>query len=71
MTGYVMSYEDMDKLDDPDTLGSFHTHPGQSANLSYDDYASFLAYPRLVHYIIGSEGVKTYRVVDGRLLNEG
>lgn len=70
MNGYAMSYEDMDRLDDPDTVGSFHTHPGHSGNLSYDDYASFLAYPSLVHYIIGSDGVKIYKVVNGRLLNE-
>lgn len=65
-----MSYEDMNKLDEPDTLGSFHTHPGKSGNLSYDDYESFMAYPGLVHYIVGSDGVKAYKVIDGRLMNE-
>lgn len=68
--GYEMSYEDMDKLDEPDTIGTFHTHPGKSANLSYDDYESFMAYPGLKHYIVGKEGVRSYKVVDGRLLNE-
>ena len=67
---YEMSYEDMDKLDDSDTLGTFHTHPNKSGNLSYDDYESFMAYPGLVHYIVGSDGVKSYKVVNGRLLNE-
>lgn len=65
-----MSYEDMDKLDNADTVGTFHTHPGKSANLSYDDYETFMAYPGLKHYIVGKEGVKAYKVVDGRLLNE-
>lgn len=68
--GYEMSYEDMDKLDNTDTVGTFHTHPGKSANLSYEDYETFMAYPGLKHYIVGKEGVKAYKVVDGRLLNE-
>ena len=67
---YEMSYEDMDKLDNADTFGTFHTHPNESGNLSYDDYQSFMAYPALQHYIIGKDGVHTYKVVDGRLLNE-
>lgn len=67
---YEMSFEDMDKLDSSDTLGTFHTHPNESANLTYDDYETFMAYPGLKHYIIGKDGVRVYAVVDGRLLNE-
>lgn len=65
-----MSFEDLDRLDEADTLATFHTHPGQSANLSYEDYESFMGYPYLTHYIIGADGIKSYRVVNGRLLNE-
>lgn len=69
--GYEMSYEDMDKLDDSNTLGTFHTHPGKSANLSFEDYESFMSYPGLVHYIIGEEGVRSYKVIEGGLVNAG
>ena len=67
--GYEMSFEDMDKLDDSDTVGTFHTHPGKSSNLSYEDYESFMAYPILVHYIVGEDGVRSFKVVEGRLIN--
>ena len=68
--GFELSFDDLDKLDNSDTLGTFHTHPGESGNLSYGDYETFMAYPSLKHYIIGKDGIKVYRVVDGRLLNE-
>lgn len=42
--------------------GTWHTHPGQSANLSHEDYAGFLAWPDLDHHIIGADGLRTYRV---------
>lgn len=45
--------------------GSWHTHPGQSAALSQEDYAGFCHWPQLTHYIIGTDGVRAYRVVDG------
>lgn len=68
--GFEMSFEDMDLLDTPTTIGTFHTHPGQSANLSYEDYESFMSYPSLVHYIVGENGVKSYKVIEGKLVNE-
>lgn len=67
--GFEFSLEDQLKLDEADTLGTFHTHPGQSNNLSYEDYESFMAYPSLIHYIVGIEGVKSYKVLEGKLVN--
>lgn len=64
-----MSFEDQDRLDDSDVIGTFHTHPNGSSNLSYEDYESFISYPNLVHYIIGEDGVRSYKVLDGRLVN--
>lgn len=32
---------------------TWHTHPGGDPNLSGEDYSGFLAYPELVHNIIG------------------
>lgn len=67
--GFEMSYDDLDKLDDINTLGTFHTHPGRSSNLSYEDYESFISYPRLTHYIVGKDGVSTYKFINGALVN--
>lgn len=60
--GFEISTEDLSKLDDPNTIGTFHTHPNGSSNLSMDDYMSFLNYPRLVHYIYGQQGLKKFQV---------
>lgn len=67
---YEISFEDMDKLDDENTLGTFHTHPNNSSNLSADDYFSFLSYPRLKHYIYGKQGLKSFRVEGDCLIEE-
>lgn len=67
--GFELSFEDLMKLDNQDSIGTFHTHPKQDANLSYEDYESFLGYPRLTHFIIGKDGVKSYKVIEGKLIN--
>lgn len=58
----VMKYEDV-------LEGTWHTHPYGSSALSEMDYACFLAWPDLDHYIISNEGVKRYVVKDGVVLN--
>lgn len=67
--GFSLSIEDQEKLNSPDTIGTFHTHPGSSSNLSYEDYLSFCSYPRLTHYIYGKQGLMTFKTQDGVLLN--
>ena len=67
--GFEFSFEDLEKLDDPNILGTFHTHPNHSNNLSYEDYESFLNYPVLTHYIIGDNGVKSYKIVREKVVN--
>lgn len=47
---------------------TWHTHPGQSANLSHEDYAGFLNWPNLTHYIVGTDGVRAYRIQDGLIV---
>lgn len=49
--------------------GTWHTHPGGKANLSHEDYAGFLNWPNLTHYIIGVDGVRGYKVQDGLVVN--
>lgn len=41
--------------------GTWHTHPGKNSNLSVDDQAAFAMYPEATHYIIGNDGVRSYR----------
>ena len=52
--------------------GTWHTHPDSDPNLSEEDYAGFLAWPDLEHYIIGRRSghitVMKYRVEDGLVL---
>ena len=46
---------------------TWHTHPGQSGNLSMEDYYTFLNWPELRHFIIGTDGVAEYYVEDGEV----
>jgi proteasome lid subunit RPN8/RPN11 len=62
--GFMFRAEDL--LENENSLvGSWHTHPGQSAALSHEDYNGFSQWPHLTHYIIGTDGVRAYRVIDG------
>jgi proteasome lid subunit RPN8/RPN11 len=49
--------------------GTWHTHPRGPATLSEDDYACFLNWPHLEHYIISPDEVRRYVVEDGIILN--
>jgi proteasome lid subunit RPN8/RPN11 len=49
--------------------GTWHTHPGGAATLSNEDYACFINWPHLEHYIVGEEGVRRYAVEDGVVYN--
>lgn len=48
---------------------TWHTHPNGTSTLSGEDYACFLAWPDLEHYIVSSAGVRRYIVQDGVVLN--
>lgn len=43
---------------------TWHTHPGATNNLSVADHESFLRYPDLRHFIVGTDGVREYYVED-------
>lgn len=49
----------------PKARATWHTHPGEINNLSVSDYHSFLNYPNLRHFIVGTDGVREYYVEDG------
>jgi proteasome lid subunit RPN8/RPN11 len=50
-----------------DALATWHTHPKTPARLSGTDYLTFLNWPHLKHYIVGTDGVKVYEVKDGAI----
>lgn len=62
--GFMMPAQVLIKHGD-ELAGTWHTHPGQSAVLSQEDYAGFSQWPQLTHYIVGTDGVRAYSVVDG------
>lgn len=55
------------KLDD--CAGTWHTHPGSTANLSTEDRNTFLQWPTFQHAIVGTDGVRWYAVDKGAVLN--
>jgi proteasome lid subunit RPN8/RPN11 len=51
-------------------VGTWHTHPQGDAALSQEDYAGFLQWPMLTHYIVGLDGdVRAYEVEADLVLN--
>lgn len=49
--------------------GTWHTHPGQDANLSMADYRAFIQFPDWEHWIVGAnKDLRRYFVEDGVVL---
>ena len=67
---FELSEENLELLNSENVYGTFHTHPGRDANLSISDYLTFKNYPRLIHYIIGKNGIKCYKVQGGILIEK-
>lgn len=55
------------------TEATWHTHPGADPNLSEEDYAGFMQWPDLTHYVAGIRDgeplVLGFAVVDGILVS--
>lgn len=55
-----------------ETVATWHTHPDDDPNLSGADYAGFLSWPHLEHYIVGRRNGKIvtlkYKVENGLVL---
>lgn len=66
-TGFIVKAEEMMRSN---IIGTWHTHPGRSMNLSVADYYGFLNYPHLIHYIVGVDGIARYTVKDGMVIND-
>lgn len=48
----------------------WHTHPGSTSTLSGEDKNYMEMWPDVEHVIIGSDGLKVYKVQNGVVLNE-
>jgi proteasome lid subunit RPN8/RPN11 len=53
-------------------VGTWHTHPASSPDLSGEDYRGFSGWPKLKHHIIGvvdgQTVVKSYEIKNGAIL---
>lgn len=52
-----------------DAVGTWHTHPDASANLSVEDSQTFQQWPDLLHAVIGTDGIRWYAVKNGAVVN--
>lgn len=60
----------LDVLDHLSTaIGTWHTHPGVTANLSAEDWETFVQWPDHLHAIAGTDGLRWYRVDRGAVIN--
>lgn len=50
-------------------VATWHTHPEETANLSAEDWKTFVGWPHLLHAIVGTDGVRWYRVQRGAVVN--
>lgn len=48
----------------------WHTQPGRTSQLSYEDYLGFLNFPEHLHVVIGYDGYRVYKVEDGSVLKD-
>lgn len=55
-------------IDGP-AVATWHTHPQKDANLTVQDHEMFMNYPTLKHYIVGTDGVRSYSVAKGKIVN--
>ena len=67
--GFMISGKLISDLGDK-VVGTWHTHPKTTAQLSQDDYLGFSCWPDLTHYIAGTDGVAAYRVGELGLIEE-
>lgn len=54
-----------------DVKATWHTHTGENANLSLEDYMTFLALPEFEHWIISKNRTICFFVQDSAVLIKG
>lgn len=59
--GFMISAEDIIEYTEvKGCWASWHTHPNEDSNLSGEDYLTFKAYPKIIHLIVGNDGVRAF-----------
>lgn len=56
---FSVSTEDLIKFEGF-SVATWHTHPNAEAQLSGRDYEGFRAWPDLLHFIVGKDGIRCY-----------
>ena len=59
----------VDLMAEHELVGTWHTHPGATANLSMGDADTFAGWPDLAHVIVGTDGPRWYAVKNGAVIN--
>jgi proteasome lid subunit RPN8/RPN11 len=53
----------------PRMVATWHTHPDATANLSVEDWETFVQWPEQVHAIVGNDGLRWYRIARNAVIN--
>lgn len=61
---YSVSGQDIKDYAINNAIGTWHTHPNATSNLSHDDYDNFIRWNNMFHLIVGSDGVRLYNYVN-------
>ena len=68
-TTFLPASQDYVHLDHPETVATWHTHPRSDNKPSEEDTEAFLAWPHLVHYILGNNGIAAYKIINGEVID--
>lgn len=59
--GFMVSAADIEFYTEvTPSKATWHTHPGETSNLSGEDYKTFMVWDDMIHFIIGKDGVTAY-----------
>lgn len=66
---FDVSIEDIEKYE-LISWAIWHSQPMTTSQLSYEDYAGFVNFPEHKHIVIGSDGLRIYRVKNGAVVKD-
>lgn len=63
--GFMISADDIiEHVENQNAVATWHTHPNDIANLSFEDSQFMRDWADLTHYILGSDGIRAYKYDD-------
>lgn len=66
---FDVSLEDIEKYVEK-AWAIWHTQPSKLSQLSYEDYTGFFNFPDHKHIVIGTDGIRVYRVQNGAVVKD-